>query len=251
MSIRLAATVIVCRQGSQGPELVMVQRSRKAGFFPSAWVFPGGRVDQADHRFPSVGKVDGLNQNAFAVAAVRECFEEAGFWLGTGVATDALRQALNDRTGTLPTDGSMVADLNRIRQWSWWITPDTEPKRYDTRFFLCCLAPEEEVDASHDNQETVALCWITPKEAVSRHEAGEMFMAPPTYLTVKELASYVHVDDIWRAAERRTIEPIQPIHEKGGETLEIVLPTHPNHPKMIPDLGCTSVVLQEGRWFMR
>ena len=79
-----AATVIVFRQGVQGPELIMVKRSRKSGFFPSAWVFPGGRVDASDNDFPHVGTVEQLEDKSFAVAAVRECFEEAGCWLGKG-----------------------------------------------------------------------------------------------------------------------------------------------------------------------
>ena len=42
--VRKAATVIVLRPGLAEPELLMLRRSRKAGFFPNAWVFPGGRV---------------------------------------------------------------------------------------------------------------------------------------------------------------------------------------------------------------
>ena len=229
---RPAATVMVCRQGSSGPEVVMVKRSRKVGFFPSAWVFPGGRVDPTDSSFPYVGSVRGLDTEAFAVAAVRECFEEAGFWLGAGEPSAGLREALNAYTTHLPMDGSLVADLNRMRQWSWWITPETEPKRYDTRFFICCLSSEEQVDASQDDQETVDLCWVSPRKAVERHEAGEMFMAPPTYVTLRELMVYTHVDDIWEAAESREVVAIQPIHEKGDGTLEILLPTHARHPNI-------------------
>ena len=71
MSIRQAATILVCRQSSGGPEILMVKRSRKAGFFPSAWVFPGGRVDAADSSFPCHGQIADLEDPAFAVAAIR------------------------------------------------------------------------------------------------------------------------------------------------------------------------------------
>ena len=50
-----AATVMVLRQGAKEPELILLKRSRKVGFFPSAWVFPGGRVDDLDSEFPSIG----------------------------------------------------------------------------------------------------------------------------------------------------------------------------------------------------
>ena len=136
MSLRPAATVMVFRQSDTGPEVLLLQRSRQVGFFPSAWVFPGGRVDDADVDFPVLGSVEGVNA-AFGVAAVRETFEEAGIWLGEGTPSQELRDALNSRTGKLPLDGSLRADLTQLRQWSWWITPDTEPKRYDTRFFVC------------------------------------------------------------------------------------------------------------------
>ena len=243
-----AATVIVCRQGANGPELIMVKRSRKSGFFPSAWVFPGGRVDEADNSFPHRGTVGNLDNQAFAVAAVRECFEEAGCWLGQGCPSSTLREELNNRTAQLPLDGSLVADLSRIRQWSWWITPDTEPKRYDTRFFVCCLDPQETMAISQDERETVEVCWISPSDALQQHQKGSMFMAPPTVLTLVELQEYGSIEEIWTAAKTRKIEPIQPIHDKSGPTLHILLPTHPNHPQSTPDLGYSHFVLKEQVW---
>ena len=52
MSLRPAATVMIFRQAPSGPEVLLLQRSRQVGFFPSAWVFPGGRVDDTDSLFP-------------------------------------------------------------------------------------------------------------------------------------------------------------------------------------------------------
>jgi recombination protein RecT len=248
MSIRLAATILVCRQNHDSPEILMVKRSRKAGFFPNAWVFPGGRVDDSDSLFPSSGKIDGLEDPAFAVAAIRECFEEAGVWLGGGTPDASLRKILNDRTGCLPNDGSLLADLDRIRQWSWWITPDTEPKRYDTRFFVCCLKTDECVEASQDEKETVEFCWIAASDAVNRHRTGHMFMAPPTYITLLELQYCTDVEEIWKLASKRKILPIQPVHKKNKGSLTILLPTHVEHPKNEPDVGGKKIVLEDGVW---
>ena len=71
--VRPAATVIIVRDGVSGPEILMLRRSRRAGFFPNAWVFPGGRVDAADADVPTVGDVRGapIEDRAFAVAALR------------------------------------------------------------------------------------------------------------------------------------------------------------------------------------
>jgi 8-oxo-dGTP pyrophosphatase MutT (NUDIX family) len=60
---RQAATVIVVRGGSEGIEVLLVQRNPAARFMGGAWVFPGGAVDAGeDHR----------------AAGIREVREEAG-----------------------------------------------------------------------------------------------------------------------------------------------------------------------------
>ena len=72
---RPAATVLILRPGDAGPELLLLRRSGRSGFFPDAWVFQGGRVEEADHSHPFVGACPGLDgEPAWAVAAVRETF---------------------------------------------------------------------------------------------------------------------------------------------------------------------------------
>ena len=247
MSLRPAATTMIFRQSPNGPEVLLLQRSRQVGFFPSAWVFPGGRVDNTDADFPVLGSVEGVEAR-FGVAAVREAFEEAGLWLGEGTPSEDLRDALNERTGQLPLDGSLKADLTLIRQWSWWITPDTEPKRYDTRFFVCVVPYEPDVEIVPDASETVEAKWLTPTEAVRLHEADGLFMAPPTYLTLLEMQEFASALDIWEAAAEQEVLPIQPIHDKSVKPMQICLPTHRMHPKTFPDLGCKSVTLERLHW---
>lgn len=247
MSLRPAATTMIFRQSPNGPEVLLLQRSRQVGFFPSAWVFPGGRVDATDADFPVRGSVDGV-EACFGVAAVREAFEEAGLWLGEGTPSEDLRDALNERTGQLPLDGSLKADLTLIRQWSWWITPDTEPKRYDTRFFVCVVPYEPDVEIVPDSSETVKAKWLTPLEAIRLHEADGLFMAPPTYLTLLEMQEFTSALEIWEAAAKQEVLPIQPIHDKSVTPMQICLPTHPMHPKKEPNLGCVSVTLEGLHW---
>ena len=247
MSLRPAATTMIFRQSPNGPEVLLLQRSRQVGFFPSAWVFPGGRVDAADADFPVLGSVDGVEAR-FGVAAVREAFEEAGLWLGEGTPSGDLRDALNQRTGQLPIDGSLKADLTLIRQWSWWITPDTEPKRYDTRFFVCVVPYEPDVEIVPDASETVEAKWLTPLEAIRLHEADGLFMAPPTYLTLLEMQEFTSAQEIWEAMAEQVVLPIQPIHDKSVTPMQICLPTHPLHPKKEPNLGCVSVTLDGLHW---
>ena len=123
---------------------VVAQTLTQSGLLSIGLVFPGGRSDAADSLVPLIN-AEGLSeaQMAAVVAAHRECFEEAGVWLGRGQPDPQLRDQFNQRSGSLPTDGSLVVDAQRLRQWSRWVTPDTEPKRYDTWFFVCVLNQEE------------------------------------------------------------------------------------------------------------
>jgi 8-oxo-dGTP pyrophosphatase MutT (NUDIX family) len=64
---RQAASIIVLRDASEGPEVLLVQRNPEQRFMGGAWVFPGGAVhdEDADH----------------GATAVRELREEAGIAL--------------------------------------------------------------------------------------------------------------------------------------------------------------------------
>ncbi|MFL5782925.1 MAG: NUDIX hydrolase [Thermoleophilaceae bacterium] len=64
---RQAATAIVLRDSSGGPEVLLVQRNPDSRFMGGAWVFPGGAVHESDA--------------GHAGAALRELEEEAGMRL--------------------------------------------------------------------------------------------------------------------------------------------------------------------------
>lgn len=259
-SVRQAATVLVLRDGSSGPEIFMVQRHRRSGFLPNAWVFPGGRVDDTDQLtgHPRVlggsqvlaqmelTAADGIG---YLVAAVRETFEEAGVWLGEGTLPDAQRGPLN--RGEVRFDALLDAhdarvELDRLHAWSWWITPEQEPRRYDTRFLVAHVRGADM--ARHDAHETVDSCWIRLTEAVERSATGSMKMAPPTWWTLKELAEHKSVDAIVAAAHARPNRPIQPII-KMGSGFELLLPGHPEHPAS-PIEGLPSTIrFHQGHWW--
>lgn len=236
---RPAATIIILRWRCENIEVLMLKRSRSAGFFPDAWVFPGGRVDPADHRISSIGEIKSLKDNSFAVAGLRECFEEAGIWLGKGVPPAGFRDSLNQRQSTLEDAPMLVPDLSRLTWWSWWTTPKTEPKRYDTRFFLCCLNETEGDDVSHDNSELVEYRWIRPEAAIFAQENTDFFLAPPTLITLMELVSYKSMSEIWAASLLRKPREIMPIHRKHDGRLQIILNNHSDHPD--PKELCLSI----------
>jgi len=248
---RPAATVIVMRDGNSGPELLMLKRSGSSGFFPHAWVFPGGRVDSSDQEAARRGSIDGVppRDHAYAVAAIRETFEEAGVWLGDGTPPPTLREALNSRNGSLGDAPMLVADIGRLEWWSWWITPELEPKRYDTRFFVTLLGESENHDACHDDKETVSSIWIRPSDAVTRSNVGDFFLAPPTFLTLQELSMFSTGAEIMEAAARRDVRPILPRLDVNDGTWAIVLPGDPAYPSDTPVDGATRVEFRQGRWW--
>ncbi|NNL87226.1 MAG: NUDIX domain-containing protein, partial [Myxococcales bacterium] len=68
-----AATVLLVRDANPGLEVLYVQRNAALSFHGGAWVYPGGRIDEADF-----GDDASDLEAAARRAAVREAEEEAG-----------------------------------------------------------------------------------------------------------------------------------------------------------------------------
>lgn len=259
--IRPATTVVLLRDAPDGFEVFLVQRSRVLAFLPSAWVFPGGRVDDGDRlaAHPLVrGGASAIARTglpfeeavASLVAGVRETFEEAGVWLGEGMPVELRDQLGRDGRplADLLDETGAVVDLDRVHLWSQWVTPAIEPRRFDTRF-LVAIAPEQE--ARHDLGETVDSVWLRPAEAVARAERGDLPTAPPTWWTLRELAEFQHLDEVIAAAQTRVVRPIEPRGHQDGAAFDLLLPGHPEHPDpAIPGLP-THVHYAQGRWWAR
>lgn len=173
-AIRDAATVVLWRAGTGGPEVLMGQRGAKAAFMPSKYVFPGGAVDPAD---TDVVLADGLEADCIArlglfptsqvspatlaAAAIRELWEETGLALGTpGPWADAPDDEGHDwagfaARGLRPSAGGMRFVFRAI-------TPPGRPRRFDARFFL---VPAAQIDGDTDDfsaasDELSHLHWI-------------------------------------------------------------------------------------------
>lgn len=237
----------------------MVKRSARMAFMPDAHVFPGGRVDVLDGELPLHGgasdrsRIGGDGAAALQAAAIRETFEEAGVLLAQG-ATPSPDDRLALLRGELPFVALVARlglrlDAEAIRLWSWWITPEIEARRYSTRFFVA-QAPHA-AEASHDDGETVQSAWWTPAEALAKFDAGEVQLAPPTFVTLRELLPYAQAADVLAAAARRRVVPIEPtgaLHDDGSVT--IYLPGDPLHPSTDRVEGPTRVTLRQGRWLV-
>jgi len=200
----------------------MLQRNLASEFVAGAYVFPGGSVDPADRGGDAAGLCQGLSDAeasavlgldagglAYWVAALRECFEEAGVLLArhedgsdhaglldtgepaVGARFAAHRHRMNEgRTGLVDvcrSEGLLLA-VDSVHYVSHWITPELAPKRFDTRFFVA-TAPPGQV-ARHDDGETIATIWVRPSDALARFEAGEIELLPPTVHNLEKLAAH-------------------------------------------------------------
>jgi len=150
-----AATVVVLRDGDAGLETLMLRRNSKIAF-GGMWVFPGGRVDDADRE----AGADALD--AARIAASREADEEAAL--------------------TIPA-GELV-------MFAHWIPPPIAPKRYATWFFAAGVSDR---DHTIDDGEIVESDWMTPAECLGRHHEGEIELAPPTWVTLHTMRSHTDV----------------------------------------------------------
>lgn len=265
---RPAATTLVVRdalpgaaarpgeeQGGSRLEVLMLRRSDAASFMPGSYVFPGGVVDPGDAAPEVLAACDEAPEAlrarlggdpgapAHAVAALRECFEECGLWLGAAAplgddaaaelaalraqqaeARERLRQTPPDGAASAGPDLAMAALLavarrhglplvtSALQPWSHWVTPIDAPKRFDTRFFVAAAPPGQQ--ASVDAQETTALVWVRPEEALARRDEGELQLEFVTTTLLRELLPCADVAALLAAARRRP--PAGPVHPRAS-----------------------------------
>src|SRR5712691_43487 len=211
---RPAATVVVLRDGSAGPEAFMVRRHEGTAFMGGAHVFPGGRVDAADHEGNSewcdgipqaeaqLNTLSGAEAVAYHVAAARELFEEAGVLLArdTSGAFVSLagaddharfthaRDEVHDGKATLRAvveREQLRLALDALILFAHWVTPPIDTRQFDTRFFMTRVPPHQ--TPAHDDSETTHSLWARPADAIAQAERDEIVLPPPTWSTLREI----------------------------------------------------------------
>ncbi|MCB5178709.1 NUDIX hydrolase [Streptomyces antimicrobicus] len=229
---RRAATVMLLRDGPGGPAVHMLRRRSSMAFAGGAYAYPGGGVDprDEDHRIGWAGPTleewadrlgtDTASAQAIVCGAVRETYEEAGVLLAgsadgslvsdlTGDDWEADRQALVARELSfaqfLERRGLLLrSDL--LGAWARWITPEFEPRRYDTWFFVAALPEGQRTrNASTEADRTV---WIRPADAADGYDRGELLMMPPTISTLRSLQPYGTAADALAAAGAQDLTPV-------------------------------------------
>lgn len=234
---RPASTIVLMRDTPGGAQVLLMRRNRSAGFVPGAYVFPGGRVDEADAD-PSLWGETPLPARpapSFWAAAIRELFEETGVLLAReetgGFAPDATtpvwaewRDSLLEGRTTLrrmlEAHGLRLA-LDRIIHLAHWITPVAEPRRYDTHFFLASMPASRE--AAADPREMSDAQWLSPAQALDRFASGDLPMVFPTVRTIEMLAAFETVGAALEGLRDRLVQPVLPrlVRTAHGVTLEV------------------------------
>ena len=249
---RPAATVVLLRDRGGSLEVLLLGRNRRVGFVPGAYVFPGGRVDGDDAAPPLLERLRGLTHEeaarrldlpdaeppaiAYWVAAIREAFEETGILVGrtpsgapppTGAQEDevlALREMLLEDDARFPEvldRIGCVMDGAAVEYVAHWITPEAEPRRYDTRFFAAAVPGGSEVVL--DEREMVDAAWLTPARALERNEEGGLPMVFPTLKTLEALREFDSADAVLAHYRDREIPTILPrlVETPTGVAIEV------------------------------
>jgi 8-oxo-dGTP pyrophosphatase MutT (NUDIX family) len=245
---RPASAVVLARElAGGGIEVFMVRRHVRSEFVPDAFVFPGGSVNQGDmdaERAPGlcspVPEGPTALGSGFRVAALRECFEEAGVLLARRGETTltippedvarfaGYRDGLYGQNGQTETMASiaqregLTLATGELLHWAHWITPEALPKRFDTHFFLAPMPSGQE--AAHDRLETTAGVWTTPENALARSSAGDF---PLVFATIHQLQALTGLASVTAARARFTaasVRTIQPhVVQRDGQPV-IMLP---------------------------
>jgi 8-oxo-dGTP pyrophosphatase MutT (NUDIX family) len=160
-----AATVVLARDADAGVEVLMLHRVSKVAF-GGMWVFPGGRVDDGD-RQPGDDEAAAARR-----AAAREAMEECG----------------------------LAVEPGDLVPFAHWVPPAITPRRFSTHFFL---ARASDGDVVVDGGEIHEHEWLAAGEVLARRDRGEVDLAPPTWVTLHDLAAHATVDDALVAAAAR------------------------------------------------
>lgn len=227
-----AATVMLLRHEAGALEVFMLRRTNAAAFAGGMYVFPGGRVDAAD----------GDGDEAYVVAAIRECFEECGVLLAAdahgGTVVDG-HPVLEHRHGvhdgsvdmrSLAADHGLELATDRLVWVSHWITPKGETaRRFDTRFFVAACPPGQR--SHHDDSETVASMWVRPADALAAFERGELQLMPPTVANLEFLRGHATVDGAIEAARSIGVPPciLPKVRVVEGRFMGVAMPDDPDY----------------------
>jgi len=165
---RPAATIMVVREKTNKDlEVLLLRRNKKLKFGPGFWVFPGGKIEDADKHASLT------EEEAAKIAAAREAKEEANIDL-------------------LPAD---------LSYFCHWTTPILQPRRFATWFFYTVIQ-DQNLEVTIDDSEIKEHLWISPTEALHRSQERSLMMMPPTYLALQRISKCTNGQEVQAELDR-------------------------------------------------
>jgi 8-oxo-dGTP pyrophosphatase MutT (NUDIX family) len=176
---RDSATLILIDRSEETPKVLLGRRHERHRFMPGKFVFPGGRIEKADRTMAAhaalherdvarlmrlVRRPSAAKAASFALAAIRETYEETGLMLG--VRSDRSIAAPSSAWDAFAKEG-VIPDLSAIHFIARAITPPKRPLRFDSRFFaadVSAVAHRAEGFVGPE-AELVELVWLPITEA--------------------------------------------------------------------------------------
>lgn len=181
---RDSATLILIDRSGAVPKVLLGRRHANHKFVPGKFVFPGGRVEATDRLMPVAAplhpkdvqylsrqtkRASPAKAAAYALAAIRETFEETGLMLGVRGEAHGIPHAWQAfaAAGILP-------DLSAVHFVARAITPPRRPKRFDSRFFAADFSTviQRAEGVVGPDSELVELVWLPITEARSLDMPG-------------------------------------------------------------------------------
>jgi 8-oxo-dGTP pyrophosphatase MutT (NUDIX family) len=183
---RDSATLILIDRAEKVPKVLLGRRHLRHRFMPGKFVFPGGRIEAADRMMATFAPLDprhvgrlmqrvkypsAAKAGAFALAALRETYEETGLMLG--IRTEAPMKTPPGAWEAFATAG-ILPDLSAVHFIARAITPPKRPLRFDSRFFAADIsAVARRVDGFvGPDAELVELVWLPITDARSLDMPG-------------------------------------------------------------------------------
>ena len=276
---RASATVVLLRDAPQkGLEVFLLRRHTDSAVLGGAYVFPGGKLDEADsselvlrhldqdplnlHHSLAEPDIQTHMAAGLYVAAIREALEECGVLYARARNSDALahdtvqraqwqkRLHAGETFANVLSSGDLQLDTQHLAPWSRWITPrmpSVTSKRFDTRFFVAVLPPNQ--TPIHDDVEAVDSIWLSPRDALLKYWDRGISMAPPQIMTLVNLLPYADCASVLRAALARKPSTVMPETFDADGLRHICYPGGPQHSMQEKTmLGPTRLRFIEGRF---
>lgn len=252
----LAASTILLRGGRPSEfgsvEVFLQRRHPRMAFAPSALVFPGGAVDPSDggdglrwvgpspREWAALLELSVSDATKVVCAAVRELFEEAGVLLAgrdensvigdvSGAEWEQARGAVERREivmSELLRDRGLAIRTDLLAPWRSWLTPEFQPRRYFTHFFVALL-PGGQAGRTASGEADNSI-WMEVRDVLDGGDNAHILLAPQV-CTCCEFMLFDSAVDIMAVAlaERRPL--VQPRVVLESDSIRLRLPEDIRH----------------------